>query len=92
MDRDIDPYTVENGYILTLTRRDTRRGGLIRSLTWHPTATAARAMQRALNPGLIITAGPAIVRESELTGRDAAEIARYRRARETICRYTVPEA
>ena len=91
MDRDIDPYTVENGYILALTRRD-RRGGLIRSLTWHPTATAARAMERALNPGLIITAGPAIVRESDLTGRDAAEIARYRRARETICSYTIPEA
>lgn len=91
MDRDIDPYTVENGYILALTRRD-RRGGLIRSLTWHPTATAARAMQRALNPGLLITTGPAIVRESELTGRDADELARYRRARETICRYTIPEA
>ena len=92
MDRDIDPYTVDNGHVLTLTRRDPRRGGLIRSLTWHPTEAQARQMQRALNPGLIITAGPAIVRESELTGRDADEIARYRRARETICSYTIPEA
>lgn len=92
MDRDIDPYTVENGYILAITRRDTRRGGLIRSLTWHPTEAGARAMQRALNPGLLITTGPAIVRESELTGRDADELARYRRARETICSYTMPEA
>jgi len=86
-----NPYTVENGYILALTRRD-RRGGLIRSLTWHPTRAQARQMQQSLNPGLIITDGPRIVREAELTGRDAAEMARYRRTRETICSYTVPEA
>lgn len=86
-----DPYTVDNGYVLALTRRG-RSGGLIRSLTWHPTAEQARRARMALTPGLAITAGPAIVRESELTGRDADELARYRRARETICSYTMPEA